>query len=232
MHAEHIGRPPRRSGYGIDVERGRIGGENGAGFADRIQLGENFVLDCHALEHGLDDEIRIARGIEIGRTDVTRAFEASAAVCVMRPFWTAVSRVERTRARPASSAGAWVSIRVTVNPPVAQLIAMPDPIVPAPSTQTRSTGRGAVVTAPRAALGKEKMTERSGLRGDTAFLEVSTRQCERRFERLCDGSLHAADDPFNRSKLARSTRQRLAISGEKFGSGRRSVGNRSIAQAA
>ena len=41
----------------VDVQRAGVGGQHGAGLADGVELGEHVLLDVHALEHGLDDEI-------------------------------------------------------------------------------------------------------------------------------------------------------------------------------
>ena len=44
----------------VDVERGRVGGEDASGLRDAIELAKHLLLQRHVLEHGLDDEIGVA----------------------------------------------------------------------------------------------------------------------------------------------------------------------------
>ena len=62
MHADDIRRPSGGIRDRIDVERRGIGREHGAGPADLAEPGEDFALDDEILEHGLDHEVRAARG--------------------------------------------------------------------------------------------------------------------------------------------------------------------------
>ncbi len=43
----------------VNVERGSVAGEDGAGFADAIEFLEDFFLQGHAFEDGFDDQIRV-----------------------------------------------------------------------------------------------------------------------------------------------------------------------------
>ena len=52
-------RSMRDGGDLVDVERRGVGGKDGAGLHDGVELGEDVLLDVHLLEHGLDHEIAI-----------------------------------------------------------------------------------------------------------------------------------------------------------------------------
>ena len=65
---------------------------------------------------------------------------AAAASASSRPLRSDASIAARARASPASSASCLASMSVTGMPPVARLIAMPEPIVPAPSTAALADG--------------------------------------------------------------------------------------------
>lgn len=71
----------------------------------------------------------------------TRSSAAAAAGASRRPFWTAAARVLRSRSMPADRASWRVSTSTTSSPAVAKLMAMPEPMVPAPSTPTLCTAR-------------------------------------------------------------------------------------------
>ena len=81
-----------------------------------------------------------------------RAAAAAAASASSRPFSTAALKVLRTRSIPAASASGLVSTSTTSNPAVARLIAIPDPMVPAPSTPTVLTARPAAPESSSAAM--------------------------------------------------------------------------------
>ncbi len=47
----------------VDIESRGVGGQDRAGFGNRVELAEHLFLDTHFLEHGLDDEIRVRRSL-------------------------------------------------------------------------------------------------------------------------------------------------------------------------
>ena len=51
----------------VDVQGRSVGGQNRARLADRIQLGEDVLLDVHPLEHRLDHHIDTGKGVHIQR---------------------------------------------------------------------------------------------------------------------------------------------------------------------
>ncbi len=59
MQADHILRPFRDGGDLVDVEIGRVGGEDRAGFADPVEVREDIFLDGDVFEHRLDHEVAI-----------------------------------------------------------------------------------------------------------------------------------------------------------------------------
>ena len=64
----------------IDVEARGVGGQDRAGFADGVQLGEDVFLDVHALEHRLDYQIDVREAV--GHRE--RAGDQSAAFLYLR----------------------------------------------------------------------------------------------------------------------------------------------------
>ena len=66
VHADDALGSPRGRGDLVDVERGRVGGQHGARLRHLVEPGEHVLLDGHLLEHGLDDEIGVGEGIEVG----------------------------------------------------------------------------------------------------------------------------------------------------------------------
>src|SRR3984957_8577000 len=69
MQADDISRATGCRGYPINVQGGRVGCKDGAGFADTMQIGEQPRLDRHILKHPLDYEIRVVQPLEL---DVAR----------------------------------------------------------------------------------------------------------------------------------------------------------------
>ena len=67
---------PRRGGSDfVDVQRGSIAGEDGAGLADAIELAENFFLQRHAFEDGFDNQVGVCEiVIDERRRDALQAF--------------------------------------------------------------------------------------------------------------------------------------------------------------
>ncbi len=51
----------------VDVEGGGVGGDDGAGLGDLVELGEDLLLQRHVLEHRLDDEVGLAEILELQR---------------------------------------------------------------------------------------------------------------------------------------------------------------------
>ena len=51
----------------VDVEIGRVGREDRAGLGNLVELGEDFLLQRHVLEHRLDDEVGVGDVGKIGR---------------------------------------------------------------------------------------------------------------------------------------------------------------------
>ena len=64
VQADHVcGRLVTRGDL-VDVERRGVGGEDRAGLADAVELGEDLLLDVHVLEHGLDDEVAVGEVLQ------------------------------------------------------------------------------------------------------------------------------------------------------------------------
>ena len=57
VQADDVLRPLHRCRDFIDIQRRGVGGEQGAGFGDRIEFAKHPLLEIHALEHGLDDDV-------------------------------------------------------------------------------------------------------------------------------------------------------------------------------
>ncbi len=53
---DHL-RPRRRRGDFVDVERRRVRGQHGPRLGDFVDLAEDFLLQLHVLEDGLDDDV-------------------------------------------------------------------------------------------------------------------------------------------------------------------------------
>ena len=58
MQADHGVRSRCGGCYFVDVEAGRISGENSIWFADAIELAEDFFLQCHAFEYRFNNQVR------------------------------------------------------------------------------------------------------------------------------------------------------------------------------
>ena len=67
MPADHAFRTRGRRSDFVHVEIRRVGGEDGALLHDPVELAEDFFLDVHVLEHGLDDEVAVGEVFECQR---------------------------------------------------------------------------------------------------------------------------------------------------------------------
>ena len=63
MHAHDVCGTVGEAGNAVHVQGGGVGGENGAGFADPVQLTEHGFLHVHVLEHRFDHQIHITQVI-------------------------------------------------------------------------------------------------------------------------------------------------------------------------
>ena len=167
MHADHVLRPPGRGGDRVDVERRRVGREDGAGLRDAVERREHLLLDLHVLEHRLDDEIGVAQIVVGERRPQQRHVPRDAVV--REPASLRRALVVRADRRHALVERAGVHLEQhDRNPADRKFIAMPLPIVPAPMTATRSIVRTGVVSgdagnARRSALGEERVAQRARL---------------------------------------------------------------------
>jgi hypothetical protein len=57
-------RPLRHAGDFVDIETAGVGGEDRAGFHNRVEPGKDVLLDVHAFEHRLDDEVAVGQAVE------------------------------------------------------------------------------------------------------------------------------------------------------------------------
>jgi hypothetical protein len=73
----------------VDVEIGGVGGEDGVGPGDGVELGEDGLLHVHVLEHRLDDEVGMGKRAEI-RGDLQRGFGIGARLGAQKPAFGAV----------------------------------------------------------------------------------------------------------------------------------------------
>ena len=64
MQAHDVLRARSDGGDLVDVEIRRVGREDRAGFADRVELGEDLLLHVHVLENRLDDEVAIGERVQ------------------------------------------------------------------------------------------------------------------------------------------------------------------------
>ena len=69
MHADELGRTLGAGGDLGDAQRAAVGGEDGLGLADAVELGEDILLELHLLHGGLDDEVGIGEGGVVGGGD-------------------------------------------------------------------------------------------------------------------------------------------------------------------
>ncbi len=67
VQADHVLRPLGDGCDLVHVERRGVGGDDGAGLGDLVELGEDLLLQRHVLEHGLDDEIGRAEVLQFQR---------------------------------------------------------------------------------------------------------------------------------------------------------------------
>ena len=66
VHADELS---RTAGAGCnlgDAQRAAVGGEDGFGFADFVEFGEDILLELHLLDGGLDDEVGVGEGGIVG----------------------------------------------------------------------------------------------------------------------------------------------------------------------
>ena len=61
MPSTDCGRREARSD-GIDIEIRGVGGEDGVGLGQPIELAEHLLLDRHVLGYRFDDDVRLADG--------------------------------------------------------------------------------------------------------------------------------------------------------------------------
>ena len=66
MHAEHGLRTREARSDGIDIEIRGVGGEDGVGLGQPIELAEHLLLDRHFLRYRFDDDVRLADGLDVG----------------------------------------------------------------------------------------------------------------------------------------------------------------------
>ena len=143
VHADHALRPLGRRGDLVDVERRGVGGEHGAGLGDRVELGEDLLLDRHLLEHRLDDDVGVARWPSQSWCRVMSPMRLSTSAGREPPARRRWPRSSCGRRRgPRSSASCVTSTTVTGMPALAKFIAMPPPMVPAPMTAAFLIVRG------------------------------------------------------------------------------------------
>ena len=105
----------------------------------------------------------------------TRARAAAAAAASSRPLRSDASIADLTRASPASSASCFASTSVTAMPPVARLIAMPEPIVPGAEHGRLPDGTGEARIGRRPALGEEQVAQCARFDRLEAFEEQRSR---------------------------------------------------------
>ena len=68
MHPEHILRPRCHRRNGIYIEGGGVGGKDGAGLGEPVEIPENRLLHIHFLENRLDHQISRANRFDIYRS--------------------------------------------------------------------------------------------------------------------------------------------------------------------
>ena len=89
----------------VDVERGGVGRQHRAGLGQAVEPGEDLLLDRHLLEHGLDDDVGVARRPSKSVVPVMRPMRFSTSAWVSRPRAGRAPRSSsRTMPRPRSSA--------------------------------------------------------------------------------------------------------------------------------
>ncbi len=67
MQANDVAGARGHAGDLVDVQRGCVGRENGAGLHDAIEIGEYLFLDIHVLEHRLNDQVAIGEALHVER---------------------------------------------------------------------------------------------------------------------------------------------------------------------
>ena len=75
------------------------------GFATRVELGEDLLLQLHALEHGFDDRRRWRPGRRTRSVPLINARRRAFSAASMRPRLTMLSKVSSTVAEPAVERG-------------------------------------------------------------------------------------------------------------------------------
>ena len=168
------------------------------GLATRVERGEHLLLERHVLEHRLDDHVgRRARR----RSRPARAMRAEPLLDRLRRQAAALHRrlvvaPDRRQARVERAPGV-ASVSTTRRPALAHAIAMPPPIVPAPTIATvarsagsaRPTSVGDARHLRHGALGEEHVDERLALLGAHALRAHSSRS---RRQPCSNGSVAAA----------------------------------------
>ena len=140
-----------------------------SGLADRVELGEQLLLDRHLLEHRLDDEVRIGDGAEVGRRRECRPMRCSTSSRRQAPFGGGRLVVLANHREAAIERILLTSTTVTGMPALAKFIAMPPPIVPAPTIAALrispagvSAGTSGIFAASRSAKKKYRCAFDSG----------------------------------------------------------------------
>ncbi len=67
MHADHLRRPPRGRRQPGDRDRAGVGGQDGPGRADAVELGEHRQLGVEPLGHRFHHQVSVREGGEIAR---------------------------------------------------------------------------------------------------------------------------------------------------------------------
>ena len=83
MQPNHVLRPCRHCGNCVDIKRRCIGGQNGTGFCNSIELSENSALEIHIFEHRFDDQIATGQ-ISDGQAAL-KAAHAGLDLCLRKP---------------------------------------------------------------------------------------------------------------------------------------------------
>ena len=142
MHAEHGLRTRDGRSDGIDIEIRGVGGEDGVGLGQPIELAEHLLLDRHVLRYRFDDDVRLADGLDVGDARLSSRAASPPAPNSSRRALRTRGNCSAMASSPCASAAAFISTMVTGIPALAKHIAIPPPIVPAPMIAALSTRRG------------------------------------------------------------------------------------------
>ncbi len=140
VHADHLLRPRGGGGQLGDRDRAGVGGEQGVGRAQPVEVAQDLPLDVEPLDDGLDHQVGSRQVRQLARRSSTGPATRRAASAESFPLPTSRSSPLPICVRPRSSASATASTRITSYPLCAATWAMPCPIVPAPTTPIVSMG--------------------------------------------------------------------------------------------